>query len=245
MPETVIEITDVHKSFDGKPVHRGINLTVEKGEIITVMGRSGSGKSVLLKEINGLLKPDAGSVTVHGRNTVGLTEREMVETRKQIGMLFQGSALFDSLTVAENIAYPLIENLNLDKDGIKKVISRDLELVGLRGIEDKYPEELSGGMRKRVALARAIAIRPKILLYDEPTTGLDPPNIRRITDLIKRMRDRLNITAVVITHDIGAAFEVSDRVAFLHAGQIVFVGTAEEARSSVVPALKHFLSAKI
>lgn len=245
MTENVIEMADVRKSFDGRPVHRGIDLSVKKGEIITVMGRSGSGKSVLLKEINGLLKPDAGSVKVHGRDTVGLTEREMVENRKEIGMLFQGSALFDSLTVAENIAYPLIENLDLDKDAMEEVISRDLELVGLHGIENKYPEELSGGMRKRVALARAIAIRPKILLYDEPTTGLDPPNIRRITDLIKRMRDRLNITAVVITHDIGAAFEVSDRIAFLHAGRIVFAGTVEEARSSDVSPLRHFLTAKI
>ncbi len=245
MSENIIEMTDVCKSFNGKMVHRGINLFVRKGEIITVLGESGVGKSVLLKEINGLVKPDSGKVVVLGEDTAQMDERQLVRIRKETGMLFQGSALFDSLTVEENIAYPLIENSDLFPEEIKKTVASNLELVDLPGIEDKYPGELSGGMKKRVALARAIATRPKILLYDEPTTGLDPPNTKRIAKLIKSMRDRLGITGVVITHDIGTAYEVSDRIAFLCEGEIVFTGTVPEARQSSISAFRNFLDSKM
>ena len=245
MSKNIIEITDVFKSFDGKSVHKGINLFVRSGEIITVLGESGVGKSVLLKEINGLLRPDSGKVMVLGENTLQMDEKQLVRIRKETGMLFQGSALFDSLTVEENIAYPLIENLDLSAVEIKKAVNQNLELVDLPGIEDKYPGELSGGMKKRVALARAIATRPKILLYDEPTTGLDPPNIKRIAKLIKSMRDRLSITGVVITHDIGTAYEISDRIAFLHGGKIVFTGTVPEARETSISTFRNFLDSKM
>lgn len=245
MARNTIEMTDVYKSFDEKPVHRGVNLSVGQGEILTVLGGSGVGKSVLLKEINGLVKPDRGRVVVLGRDTVGMSERELVGVRKEIGMLFQGSALFDSLTVEENVAYPLLENSDLGVEEIRKAVSRDLELVGLAGTQDRYPGELSGGMKKRAALARAIVPRPKILLYDEPTAGLDPPNIKRISELIKDMRDRLNVAGIVITHNIGAAYEVSDRLAFLHEGRIVFSGTVEQARASRNPALRNFLDTKM
>ncbi len=245
MSENIIEMTDVCKSFNGKVVHRGINLFVRSGEIITVLGESGVGKSVLLKEINGLVKPDSGKVVVLGEDTAQMDETQLVRIRKETGMLFQGSALFDSLTVEENIAYPLVENTDLSPEEIKKAVARNLELVDLPGIEDKYPGELSGGMKKRVALARAIATRPKILLYDEPTTGLDPPNIKRIARLIKNMRDRLSITGVVITHDIGTAYEVSDRIAFLYEGEIVFTGTVPEARESNISTFRNFLDSKM
>lgn len=241
----MIEMTDVHKSFDGRPVHAGIDLTVREGEILTVLGESGVGKSVLLKEINGLVKPDRGSVVVLGSDTAGMSERELVGVRKEIGMLFQGAALFDSLTVEENIAYPLRENSDLGEEEIEKTVSMDLEIVDLAGTQDKYPGELSGGMKKRAALARAIATRPKILLYDEPTTGLDPPNIRRISELMKDMRDRLSITGIVITHDIGVAYEISDRLAFLHDGRIVFSGTVAQARASENSVLRNFLDTKM
>lgn len=245
MERNIIEMTDVHKSFGERHVHRGINLSVREGEILTVLGGSGVGKSVLLKEINGLVKPDRGRVVVLGRDTVGMSERELVGVRKEIGMLFQGSALFDSLTVEENVAYPLLENSDLGEEEIRKEVSRDLELVGLAGTQDKYPGELSGGMKKRAALARAIAPRPKILLYDEPTAGLDPPNIKRISELIKDMRDRLRVAGIVITHNIGAAYEVSDRLAFLHDGEIVFSGTVGQAQASRNPALREFLDTKM
>ena len=241
MPENIIEMTQVRKFFDGRAVHDGINLFVRKGEILSVMGESGVGKSVLLKEIIGLVKPDGGRILVLGEDTTAMSERELVGVRKKIGMLFQGSALFDSLTVEENIAYPMVENTDLSTEEIKKAVAADLELVDLPGIENKYPKELSGGMKKRVALARAIATRPEILLYDEPTTGLDPPNVKRIAKLVRDMRDRLNITGVVITHDIKMAYQVSDRVAFLAEGKIVFTGTAEQAEASDLRVLRNFL----
>ncbi len=245
MSENVIVMEDVYKAFDGKPVHCGINFSVKRGEIFTVLGESGVGKSVLLKEITGLVKPDRGKVVILGEDTLGMTERELVKIRKEIGMLFQHSALFDSLTVFENIAYPLIENSDFPPQRIEEEVACNLELVDLPGIEDKYPGELSGGMKKRVALARAIATRPQILLYDEPTTGLDPPNVRRIVGIIKSMRDRLGITGVVITHDIGAAFEVSDRVAFLDEGKIMFTGTVAEAEITTISHFRDFLDTKI
>ena len=245
MAEEIIGINNVYKAFDTKEVHNGVNLSIKRGENITVLGGSGSGKSVLLKEITGLLKPDSGDVIVEGENIVPLDERDMVSVRKKMGMLFQGAALFDSLTVEENIAYPLRENANFPENEIKEIVARNLELVGLPDIEDKMPSDLSGGMKKRVGLARAMAMNPKILLYDEPTTGLDPPNITRINHLIRNMQKQFGITGVIITHDVQSAFEISDRIAFLYHGKIVFTGTVEEAKNTDVEILRDFINAKM
>lgn len=241
----IVDIKDVYKSFDEKDVHMGVTLSIKKGENITVLGGSGSGKSVLLKEITGLLKPDSGEVIVEGESIGPMSEAELVNVRKKIGMLFQGAALFDSLSVYENIAYPLRENTDFPEDKIAETVARNLKNVGLPGIEDKMPADLSGGMKKRVGLARALAMNPKILLYDEPTTGLDPPNISRINQLIRHMQKEFGITGVIITHDVESAFEVSDRIAFLHHGKIVFTGTVEEARNTDIEVLKDFIEGRM
>ncbi|MGB3727817.1 MAG: ABC transporter ATP-binding protein [Thermodesulfobacteriota bacterium] len=245
MADEIIGINNVYKAFDTKEVHNGVNLSIQRGENITVLGGSGSGKSVLLKEITGLLKPDKGEVIIEGENIVPMDERELVNVRKKIGMLFQGAALFDSLTVEENIAYPIRENANFPENEIKEIVARNLEMVGLPDIEDKMPSDLSGGMKKRVGLARAMAMNPKILLYDEPTTGLDPPNITRINHLIRNMQEKFGITGVIITHDVQSAFEISDRIAFLYHGKIVFTGTVEEAKNTDVEILRDFINAKM
>ncbi len=241
----IIDIKDVYKSFGEKEVHAGVNLSVVRGENITVMGGSGSGKSVLLKEIVGLLKPDSGKLIVEGEDIVPMDEEDNINIRKEMGMLFQGAALFDSLSVEDNIAYPLKENSNMPENEIRDIVAKNLELVGLPGIEDKMPNDLSGGMKKRVGLARAMAMNPKILLYDEPTTGLDPPNKTRINYLIRDMQDQFGITGVIITHDIQSAFATSDRLAFLYRGKIVFTGTVEEARNTDVEMLRNFINAKM
>jgi len=238
----IIEIDNVYKSFDSKDVHKGINLSIKEGEYITVLGGSGSGKSVLLKEIIGLLKPDSGEVYIEGENIVPMDDNELVHVIRKIGMLFQGSALFDSLTVEENIAYPLLEGSDYEIDEIRDIVAKNLELVGLPGIEEKMPSDLSGGMKKRVGLARAMAKSPKILLYDEPTTGLDPPNISRINMLIRDMQKQFGITGIIITHDVKSAFEVSDRIA---KGKIIFVGSVEEAQNTDIPELKDFILGKL
>lgn len=245
MADQIIGINNVYKAFGDKEVHMGIDLSIERGENITVLGGSGSGKSVLLKEITGLLKPDSGDVIIEGENIVPMDERELVNVRKKMGMLFQGAALFDSLTVEENISYPLRENTNLPENEIRDIVARNLDLVGLPDIEDKMPSDLSGGMKKRVGLARAMAMNPKILLYDEPTTGLDPPNITRINQLIRNMQAQFGITGVIITHDVQSAFEISDRIAFLYHGKIVFTGTVDEAKNTDVKILSDFINAKM
>ena len=242
----IIELKDVYKSFDSKKVHTGVSLSIRRGENITILGGSGSGKSVLLKEITGLIKVDMGEVIIEGENIVPMSEEELIHVRKKIGMLFQGAALFDSLTVAENIAYPIREHFKHTEGEIRDIVAKNLELVGLPGIEDKYPSDLSGGMKKRVGLARAMAMEPKILLYDEPTTGLDPPNISRINHLIRDMQGRFGITGVVITHDVmNSAFPVSDRIAFLYRGKIVFVGTVEEAKNTNIEELSDFIHGRL
>lgn len=243
--EIIIDIKDVYKSFGPKEVHLGLTLSIKKGENITVLGGSGSGKSVLLKEITGLLKPESGDVIVEGENIVPMEETDLVSVRKKMGMLFQGAALFDSLTVEENVAYPLRENTKMPENEIRDMVARNLELVGLPGIEDKMPSDLSGGMKKRVGLARAMAMNPRILLYDEPTTGLDPPNISRINQLIRSMQAQFGITAVIITHDVKSAFEISDRIAFLHHGRIIFTGTVKEAEESDIEVLSDFIHGRM
>jgi len=243
--EFIIEIKDVHKSFSSKEVHTGVTLPIRRGETITVLGGSGTGKSVLLKEITGLIKPDRGEVIIEGEDIVPMDEGDLIHVRKKIGMLFQGAALFDSLTVVENIAYPLREHSKHNENEIKEIVAKNLELVGLPGIEDKLPSDLSGGMKKRVGLARAMASEPKILLYDEPTTGLDPPNISRINHLIRDMQQKFGITGVVITHDVASAFEISDRIAFLYKGKIIFEGTVEEGKNTNIEALSDFIHGKL
>jgi phospholipid/cholesterol/gamma-HCH transport system ATP-binding protein len=243
--DIIIELKDIHKSFNSKNVHTGVTLSIKKGENMTILGGSGSGKSVLLKEITGLIKVDKGEVIIEGENIVPMGEEELIHVRKKIGMLFQGAALFDSLTVAENIAYPIREHFKYAEDKIKEIVAENLEHVGLPGIEDKLPSDLSGGMKKRVGLARALAMNPKILLYDEPTTGLDPPNISRINHLIRHMKQRFRVTGIVITHDVASAFEVSDRIAFLFKGKIIFVGTVEEAKRTDIEALSDFIHGRL
>jgi len=241
----IIELKNVHKSFDSKQVHTGVSLSIRKGDNITVLGGSGSGKSVLLKEITGLIKPDEGEVIIENENIVPMDESELVHVRKKMGMLFQGAALFDSLTVAENIAYPLREGNNHTEEEINEIVSTNLGLVGLPGIEDKLPSDLSGGMKKRVGLARAMAMNPKILLYDEPTTGLDPPNISRINHLIRNMQEKFGITGVIITHDVKSALEISDRIAFLYNGKIIFEGSVTEAQNTDIELLNDFLLGRL
>jgi phospholipid/cholesterol/gamma-HCH transport system ATP-binding protein len=245
MSKIIIEFKDVYKSFNGLIVHNGINLSILEGEIISLLGGSGSGKSVLLKELIGLMKPDRGNIIVMDKNVTQLREDDLIKLREHVGMLFQGSALFDSLTVFENVAYPLREHLKLTEEEIKERVAEKLKLVGLSGIETKMPAELSGGMKKRVGLARAIATEPDIILYDEPTTGLDPITAQRINELIIELRRKLGITTIVVTHDLHCVKTVSDRIAMLYDGKILTVGTWEQLATSGLQAVKDFISGNI
>lgn len=245
MSKIIIEFKDVYKSFNGLPVHNGINLSILEGEIMSLLGGSGSGKSVLLKELIGLMKPDKGDIVVFGKNVTKMKEDELIKLREHVGMLFQGAALFDSLTVFENIAYPLREHLQLTEREIQERVAEKLQLVGLSGIENKMPAELSGGMKKRVGLARAIATEPDIILYDEPTTGLDPMTAQRINELIIELQKKLGVTTIVVTHDLHCVKTVSDRIAMLHEGKIVTVGTWEELSTSKIQVVKDFVSGVI
>ena len=233
---------DLYKSFGSKSVLRGVNLAVEEGETMVILGGSGTGKSVLLRHTIGLLQPDRGRVLVEGREITGLSEDELRPVRKAIGMLFQGGALFDSMDVFENVAYPLREHTDLSEEAIETRVRQKLGLVELDAeVENLMPSDLSGGMRKRVALARCIALDPQAILYDEPTTGLDPITAHAINLMIRTLQRTLRVTSVVVTHDIASAFEVGDRAAFLYEGEMVFVGSVEEARRSPDPRLRAFL----
>ena len=245
MSNIIIEFKDVYKSFNGILVHNGINLSIVEGEILSLLGGSGSGKSVLLKELIGLMKPDKGDILVLDNNVTQMNEEALIALREHIGMLFQGAALFDSLTVFENIAYPLREHLKLTEKEIQERVAEKLQVVGLSGIEGKMPDELSGGMKKRVGLARAIATEPEIILYDEPTTGLDPMTAQRINDLIIELQRKLGITTIVVTHDLHCVKTVSDRIAMLHEGKIVAVGTWEELITSNIQVVQDFISGNI
>ncbi|MBI4699482.1 MAG: ABC transporter ATP-binding protein [Nitrospirae bacterium] len=238
----MINIIDVHKSFGAKQLLRGVNLSINKGESVVVIGGSGSGKSVLLKHIIGLLKPDKGTVIVDESKLSGLNENELNEIRKKFGMLFQSAALFDSMHVWENVGFGLKQHTRLTDAEIKKIAIRKLKMVGLVGVEDVMPSELSGGMRKRVGLARAIAMEPDILLYDEPTTGLDPIMADAINDLIIDMRITLNVTSVAITHDMKSAYKIADKIAMLYNGVIIGAGTPEEIRNSPDPVIQQFIT---
>jgi len=230
--DVLIRFEDVHKSFGPKYVHRGIDLTIYKGESLTILGGSGQGKSVLLKELIGLMKPDRGHVWFRGRDLVGRSEDELQEARRHISMLFQGGALFDFLTVGENVAYPLREQFDLPDDEIREIVADKLRVVGLEGTADLYPQDLSGGMQKRAALARAIATTPDVILYDEPTTGLDPTNVTNINSLIRTLQREQGVTSIAITHDLESAFAISDRLALMYDGRILAVGPVDEMRHS-------------
>ncbi|MGE5174019.1 MAG: ABC transporter ATP-binding protein [Betaproteobacteria bacterium] len=238
----MIEVIDVHKSFGDLQVLRGVNLAVEKGESVTVIGGSGSGKSVLIKHIIGLLFPDKGRVIVDGQDMSKLDEFGLNELRKKFGMLFQMAALFDSLSVWENVGFGLKQHTKLSDREIRKIATEKLALVGLKDVEDKMPSELSGGMRKRVGLARAIAMNAEIILYDEPTTGLDPITADAINDLIVDLRKKLGVTSVSITHDMHSAYKISDRIAMLYKGQILETGSPDEIKNTTDPIVRQFIT---
>ena len=238
----MIEARDLSKKFGTQRVLDGVNLQIKEGESVVIIGRSGGGKSVLLKHLVGLLKPDAGQVIIDGENIVGMNERRLLSVRHKFGMLFQGAALFDSMTVAENVGFALRREKNLAVAELTRRVSEALEMVDLPGTEKKKPSELSGGMRKRVGLARAIVYRPEIVLYDEPTTGLDPIVSDSIDQLIVRVRDRLNVTSVVVTHDMRSARRVGQRIMMLHKGKIYVEGTPEEIFASTDPIVHRFVN---
>jgi len=238
----MIEARDLHKSFGAQRVLNGVNLRIAEGESVVIIGRSGGGKSILLKHLVGLIHPDAGDVIIDGENIVGMNERRLLDVRHKFGMLFQGAALFDSMTVAENVGFALRRERNLTTDELTRRVSEALEMVDLPGTEKKKPSELSGGMKKRVGLARAIVYRPEIVLYDEPTTGLDPIVSDSIDQLIVRVRDRLNVTSVVVTHDMRSARRVGQRILMLHQGKIYFEGTPDEVFNSKDPIVHHFVN---
>jgi len=240
--DAFVVFKDVHKAFGNKKVLDGITFDIRQGETMVVLGGSGSGKSVLIRHIIGLHRPDRGHVLVDGDDIVDYDEEELIPVRKKVAMLFQGGALFDSMNVLDNVAYGLREHTDLPEEEIREAVRRKLSLVGLEGVEELMPAELSGGMKKRVALARSIAMDPRCILYDEPTTGLDPVTATTINELIRDLQRRLQVTSVVVTHDIASAFFVGDRIAYLFDGRMDFVGAVEEARSSKVPRLRHFLS---
>jgi phospholipid/cholesterol/gamma-HCH transport system ATP-binding protein len=238
----MIEITNLHKSFGSLHVLRGVNLTVNRGESMTVIGGSGSGKSVLIKHIIGLLFPDKGKVVVDGQDLNALNEEGLNELRKKFGMLFQGAALFDSLKVWENVGFGLKQHTRKSDREVREIATEKLALVGLKDVEDKMPVDLSGGMKKRVGLARAIAMDPQIILYDEPTTGLDPITADAINDLIVGLRKKLGVTSVAITHDMHSAYKISDRIAMLYKGEIQEIGTPDEIRNTANPIVKQFIT---
>jgi len=240
----MIEVYDLHKTLGTQEVLCGINLKVNQGHTHVILGRSGSGKSVLLKHLVGLFQPDAGRVLIDGENIAGLKERQLGPIRKKVGILFQSGALFDSMNVGENIAFPLRESGLKDEDLIQARVAEALEMVDLAGEQEKTPDNLSGGMRKRVGLARTIVSKPACILYDEPTTGLDPIATDSINHLIRRLQKRLKATSVVVTHDMKTAFHTADRIAFLHEGRIYFEGTTQELRDSTDPILVNFIEGR-
>lgn len=239
--DPIIELRDIHKSFGAQHVLRGLNLAVRPGSVSVVIGRSGGGKSVLMKHVIGLMKPDGGQVLVEGQDTVPLSERRMAPVRRKFGMLFQEGALFDSMTVAGNVAFPLAEHTRLSRREIAAVVEDKLAAVGLAGMGYKMPSELSGGMRKRVGLARALALDPKIVLFDEPTSGLDPVMAANINELILQTRDEFGATCLVISHDIRATFAIADEVFMLYDGGIIASGPPEAIRDSADPVVRQFI----
>lgn len=242
----LIRFQGVRKAFGPKIIYSGLDLSIYKGEVLTICGGSGVGKSVMLKMLIGLLRADRGSIVFDGKEVTKMKEDELAVVRRRIAMLFQSGALFDSLTVGENVGYGLDEHFRnkMTADERNERVAWALGLVGLPGIEDMAPADLSGGMRKRVGLARAIAVRPEVLLYDEPTTGLDPINTARVNHLIMGLQERLNITSIVVTHDMKSAFTISDRIAMVHSGRILAVDTVDNFRASTDPRVSDFIEGR-
>jgi phospholipid/cholesterol/gamma-HCH transport system ATP-binding protein len=236
-----IELRHISKRFGSLIVLNDLSLSIDKGKCLVVIGASGTGKSVMLKHIVGLLKPDKGEVWFDGQRIDKLSERQLVDVRTRFGFLFQMGALFDSLSVAENIAFPIVEHTKKPREEIDRIVKQKLRLVGLPDSGAKMPGELSGGQKKRVALARAIALDPEVILYDEPTTGLDPVRSDVINELILKLQHELNVTSIVVTHDMNSAFKVADRIVMLHEGRIIFDGSVEEIQRSENPDVKRFV----
>ena len=244
--EPLIRFKHVRKAFGPKIIYTGLDLAIQRGEVLTICGGSGVGKSVMLKMLIGLLQADGGSIQFDGREITKLSEEELSDVRRRIAMLFQSAALFDSLSVGENVGYGLEEHFQhkMSEEARAERVAWALELVGLPGIEAMQPADLSGGMRKRVGLARAIAVQPEVLLYDEPTTGLDPINTARVNHLITGLQQKLNITSIVVTHDMKSAFSISDRIAMVHSGRIIMAGTVEEFRESTDMRVADFIEGR-
>jgi phospholipid/cholesterol/gamma-HCH transport system ATP-binding protein len=237
----MVAVRGLTKKIGRQEILRGVDLDVATGETLAIIGRSGGGKTVLLKHLIGLMLPDEGEIWIDGRNIIGLSERKLAPIRSKVGMLFQGGALFDSLTVEENIAFPLREAGERDANVIRQKVGEMLEVVELEGSEKKMPVSLSGGMKKRVGLARSIIRRPSAILYDEPTSGLDPIVSDSINRLIRRLQSRFDVTSIVVTHDMKSAFHVADRIAYLHEGRVYFHGTPAELEKSTDPLIQDFL----
>jgi phospholipid/cholesterol/gamma-HCH transport system ATP-binding protein len=239
-----IECRDVWKKFDDKRVLSGVNLTIEPGETVVIIGQSGTGKSVLLKHIVGLLRPDRGAVLVDGANVAKMSRKKLFELRMRFGMVFQSAALFDSLSVLDNVGLGIREHSEKTDEEIKQICDEKLRMVGLESVGDKFPAELSGGMKKRVGFARAIAMNPQGVLYDEPTTGLDPIMSDVINNLIIKLSSELKITSVVVTHDLASAYKVGHRIAMLHDGAVIFQGTPDEVRETDHPLVRQFIEGR-
>jgi phospholipid/cholesterol/gamma-HCH transport system ATP-binding protein len=237
----IIELRHIHKRFAQHIVLRDVSLSIEEGKCIVIIGASGSGKSVMLKHIVGLLQPDSGEVLFKGQRIDELHEQQLMAIRKHFGFLFQMGALFDSGTVYDNIAFPLQEHTKHSPQQIADIVADKLALVGLNGTQKKMPAELSGGQKKRVALARAIALDPEVILYDEPTTGLDPIRADIINELIIKLQKQLKVTSIVVTHDMASAFKVADRIVMLHEGKLIFDGTPKQIQESTEPIVKRFV----
>jgi phospholipid/cholesterol/gamma-HCH transport system ATP-binding protein len=238
---SLIELRDLCKSFDRLVVLDHIDLNVEEGETLVVIGASGSGKSVMLKHIVGLLEPDQGQIWFDGQDITYLSERQLIRIRQQFGFVFQMGALFDSMTVEDNVGFPLVEHTNKSPAEIARIVKEKLDMVGLPETAKKMPAQLSGGQKKRIALARAIALGPRIILYDEPTTGLDPIRADVINELILKLKREMGVTSVVVTHDMNSAFKVADRIVMLHKGKFIFDGTADEIQASRDPIIRSFV----
>ena len=238
----MIEIIGLEKNLNGNMVLRGVNLNIKKGSTCVIIGRSGCGKSVLLKHIVGILKADKGRIIIDGKDLSLLNEKELDTLRLQIGLVFQGGALFDSMTVGENVGFGLIEHEHVPEKEISERVEESLGMVGLSGISNLMPADLSGGMKKRVALARALCIKPQIILYDEPTTGVDPITADSINELIKSLHDRINVTSIVVTHDMRSAYRIGDNIAMLYQGKIIAQGTPQEIENSKDPIVHQFVN---
>lgn len=241
----MIELCNLHKSFGRQKVLNGLNLAIPDGRITAIIGPSGEGKSVLLRHMIGLATPDSGDVLIDGESIVGMGRSELNRVREKFGMLFQNAALFDSMNVFENVAFPLQEKTGLSKDEISERVKNALEDVGLKNVEQKYTDELSGGMRKRVGLARALLLQPSIILFDEPTTGLDPIIKRAIHQLIKETQEKFGFTAVIVSHEIPDIFDIADSVAMLYQGEIIQYGSGDEIKKSSHPVVSQFISGSL